>query len=300
MCMDKRHRTIIGFENLIEKDWFLAGHLFNQRLSSSSSHEDSTADVEDNSNAQIAPTFLLFLDCVFQLTQQYPEEFEFNEIYLIHTWDYSCSGLSYTFSFDGIISFLNYLNNQTFLTSNTFIETSTISMQFGDGIQIPKFNNTFLNEVFQMNSKFWVNHVEKNKKLLVNSKFSLRFDSESILTPNTKIYALKFWSRCYLRWYEKFHCYKSFELDNLKCRQEDEPKVSEELENQRLRRLPSIATTHTRPPPPPPIIVKKIDESSTKSDPARKNSVSSKTFVTENGIKVVTRTYQGGDIESSF
>jgi len=298
--MDKRHRTIIGFENLIQKDWFLAGHLFNQRLSSSPSQEETNPNVDDDSNTQISPIFLLFLDCVFQLTQQYSDEFEFSEIYLIHTWDYSCSGLFYTFSFDGIISFLNYLNNQTFLTSNTFIETSAISMQFGDGNQIPKFTNNFLNEVFRMNSKFWVSHVDKNKILLTNSRFDIKTNFESILTPSSKIYALKFWTRCYLRWYEKFHSYKSAELDLIKSIQEDPSRINEASDSQNFRTLPSFGVMHTRPAPPPPTTEKKMNKGSMKPDLGRKNSATSRTFVTDNGIKVTTTTYQDGDIESSF
>ena len=44
--------------------------------------------------------FLLFLDCVYQLTVQYPSAFEFSEIYLISLWDSCGTGLFREFIFN--------------------------------------------------------------------------------------------------------------------------------------------------------------------------------------------------------
>ena len=44
--------------------------------------------------------FLLFLDCVYQLTVQYPSAFEFSEIYLISLWDSCVTGLFKEFIFN--------------------------------------------------------------------------------------------------------------------------------------------------------------------------------------------------------
>ena len=49
---------------------------------------------------QITPVFLLFLDCVYQLTVQYPSSFEFSEIYLVTLWDSCVTGLFKEFIFD--------------------------------------------------------------------------------------------------------------------------------------------------------------------------------------------------------
>ena len=130
ICLNRNYRSIVGFENLIQSDWFLAGHLFHKRLETSLTNEltdesigdsinqiNNTPNYANKVNNQIAPAFLLFLDCVFQLTIQYPNEFEFNEIYLIHMWDYSCSSASLTFSFDGIISLQKYIDTQLFIIS---------------------------------------------------------------------------------------------------------------------------------------------------------------------------------------
>ena len=49
---------------------------------------------------QVSPVFLLFLDCVYQLTVQYPSAFEFSEIYLISLWDSCGTGLFREFIFN--------------------------------------------------------------------------------------------------------------------------------------------------------------------------------------------------------
>lgn len=66
---------------LIEKDWLSFGHKFQDRCG----HVISDAN-------EVSPIFLQFLDAVWQLTQMFPQAFQFNEKYLVtileHT--YSC------------------------------------------------------------------------------------------------------------------------------------------------------------------------------------------------------------------
>lgn len=47
-----------------------------------------------------SPLLLLFLDCVWQLLQQFPTEFEFTETYLTTLWDASHISIFDTFLFD--------------------------------------------------------------------------------------------------------------------------------------------------------------------------------------------------------
>lgn len=47
-----------------------------------------------------SPLLLLFLDCVWQLLQQFPTEFEFTETYLTTLWDASHISTFDTFLFD--------------------------------------------------------------------------------------------------------------------------------------------------------------------------------------------------------
>ena len=56
-------RTLIGFKNLIEREWLLAGHQFSKRCFKSA-YGTSSAKQE-------GPVFLLFLDCVKQVSLYY-------------------------------------------------------------------------------------------------------------------------------------------------------------------------------------------------------------------------------------
>ena len=79
--LDPYYRTINGFAILIEKEWISFGHMFNKRCG----HTATTTD-------EIAPIFLLFLDCIYQIIHQFPCSVEFNEKLLIFLADnvYSC------------------------------------------------------------------------------------------------------------------------------------------------------------------------------------------------------------------
>ncbi|XP_078531029.1 myotubularin-related protein 12 isoform X2 [Lissotriton helveticus] len=71
VMMDPHCRTKLGFQSLIQKEWIIGGHCFLDRCN----------HLRQNDKDEV-PVFLLFLDCVWQLVQQYPVAFEFTETYL--------------------------------------------------------------------------------------------------------------------------------------------------------------------------------------------------------------------------
>ncbi|XP_064482258.1 myotubularin-related protein 6-like isoform X1 [Ornithodoros turicata] len=81
LMVDPYYRTITGFQALIEKDWLAFGHKFMDRCG-----------LIQGDLREVAPVFTQFIDAVWQLTQQFPSAFQFNERFLltIHDHVYSC------------------------------------------------------------------------------------------------------------------------------------------------------------------------------------------------------------------
>ncbi|KAG7468029.1 hypothetical protein MATL_G00138400 [Megalops atlanticus] len=71
IMLDPHFRSLQGFQSLVQKEWVMAGHRFLNRCN----------HLKRNDKEE-APLFLLFLDCVWQLMNQYPAAFEFTETYL--------------------------------------------------------------------------------------------------------------------------------------------------------------------------------------------------------------------------
>ncbi|XP_005109978.1 myotubularin-related protein 2 [Aplysia californica] len=91
VMLDPYYRTIKGFEVLIEQEWCAFGHKFKTRVG----HGE-----DKHSDADRSPVFLQFIDCVWQMTQQFPNAFEFNEHFLITILDHLYSCLFGTFLFN--------------------------------------------------------------------------------------------------------------------------------------------------------------------------------------------------------
>lgn len=106
LLLDPYYRTLKGFQVLIERDWLMFGHKFTDRcghLKTSSDDFGASSPTGGSGGAmstsmtgggakEAAPIFTQFLDCVWQLGQQQPRAFEFNERFLIALNDnaYSC------------------------------------------------------------------------------------------------------------------------------------------------------------------------------------------------------------------
>ncbi|XP_057707151.1 myotubularin-related protein 7a [Corythoichthys intestinalis] len=81
VLLDPYYRTIKGLMVLIKKDWVSFGHKFSHRCN----HLDGDPKEE-------SPVIDQFLECVWQLMEQFPCAFEYNERFLItiHSHIYSC------------------------------------------------------------------------------------------------------------------------------------------------------------------------------------------------------------------
>jgi len=90
IILDPDARTLHGFEALVEREWIQTGHPFWTRNGS---------NLGEGQNL-VAPVFLLFLDCVYQIHTQFPCSFEFSPGLLVVLADHSCSSNFGTFLWD--------------------------------------------------------------------------------------------------------------------------------------------------------------------------------------------------------
>ncbi|EEZ98180.1 myotubularin-related protein 10-B [Tribolium castaneum] len=159
LMLDPYFRTKFGFQSLIQKDWVAMGHPFGHRLGHILSKE-----------VEQSPIFLLFLDCVWQITQQYPTAFQFSETYLTTVWDSAHTSIFDTFLFN--------------------CEHDRIIAECGTS----GHNPLILRSVWDWSEQF----SEKDIALFCNPLFDDSFRER--LEPRTSVAHLDVWMQCYFRW----------------------------------------------------------------------------------------------------
>lgn len=153
LMLDPYYRTIKGFEVLVEKEWISFGHKFAQRVG----HGD-----DKHSDSDRSPVFLQFIDCVWQMTMQFPNAFEFNELFLITILDHLYSCLFGTF-----------LGNSELQRKNDKVSEKTVSLWSYINSQLDDFTNPL----------YCAQYTQKHVLLVVASMRKLRI-----------------WNNYYLRW----------------------------------------------------------------------------------------------------
>jgi len=93
LILDPYFRSLEGLFVLIEKDWTSFGHKFQDRIG----HGVNFAKSNSDHLKEVSPVFLQWLDVVWQLLQQFPTSFEYNENLLIFIVDSLYSNISGTF-----------------------------------------------------------------------------------------------------------------------------------------------------------------------------------------------------------
>ncbi|CAG0884754.1 unnamed protein product [Cyprideis torosa] len=91
IILNQPSRTIRGFQALVEMEWILGGHPFRLR------HCKFVYAPSSGKAKASSPVFLAFLDCVWQIMQQFPTAFEFTEDFLLTLLDHSYASQFGTF-----------------------------------------------------------------------------------------------------------------------------------------------------------------------------------------------------------
>ncbi|OCT79099.1 myotubularin-related protein 9 [Xenopus laevis] len=130
IILDPRCRTIRGFESLIEREWLQGGHPFQQRCAQSA-YSNSKPKWE-------SPTFLLFLDCVWQILRQFPCSFQFNERLLLTLYEHSYAS-----------QFGTFLGNNDYERNKLKLSQKTLSLW--SWVNQPSEINKLLNPLYEAN-----------------------------------------------------------------------------------------------------------------------------------------------------
>lgn len=184
LILDSYYRTIRGFQTLIQKMWVLGGHQFLQRCN----HVSKPVLENEKDDSGEAPVFLHFIDCVYQLTQQFPSEFEFSETYLHALLDTLHACMFDTFLFD--------CEKQRHELCETELSGQSLASLW-------EFVAEQLAET--RNSEPYLNPLFEYRKSLNDSNMVNGTSVESYLRVNTLAPAIKFWSGRYLRWIPVVH-----------------------------------------------------------------------------------------------
>ncbi|EFN85801.1 myotubularin-related protein 10-B isoform X1 [Harpegnathos saltator] len=163
LLLDPHFRTITGFQSLLQKEWVAGGHPFCDRLG----HIVKT-------NSEKSPLFLLYLDCVWQLCQQYPTEFEFTETYLTTLWDTAHVSIFDTFIF------------------NCERDRAVAAMDPNTPL--------VLRSVWDWREQFSDQDILLFYNPLFVPRDTSRTNSRAVIKPSCAISNLELWTQCYFRW----------------------------------------------------------------------------------------------------
>jgi len=136
LMLDGYYRTLKGFLVLIEKEWISFGHKFFCRIGHGDKHYDEQS-----------PVFLQFLDCTYQLVQQFPSSFEFTELLLLNIADslYSCQYGTFLLNSDEIRREMR-TSEFTMSTWTTILDNSNVflSRDFDEKNSKRRFTTKFI------------------------------------------------------------------------------------------------------------------------------------------------------------
>ncbi|KAM9740637.1 myotubularin-related protein 7a [Menidia menidia] len=180
VLLDPYYRTLRGLMVLIEKDWISFGHKFSHRCG------HLVGDTKE-----VSPIIDQFLECLWQLMEQFPCAFEYNERLLvsIHNHIYSCQ-------------YGNFIGNNQ-------------KERIGIGV---------CEKTHSLWSYLWTNRADYTNPLYRPN----HSQTQGLLRPSSAPYCFKFWRGLYNRFDRGMHPRQSLE-DYLRAIQEETQQLEEQL-----------------------------------------------------------------------
>ncbi|TNM99090.1 hypothetical protein fugu_013654 [Takifugu bimaculatus] len=186
LLLDPYYRTLRGFMVLIEKDWISFGHKFTHRCNHLAGDPKEVSPVIDQ-----------VLECTWQLMEQFPCAFEFNERFLItiHSHIYSCQ-------------YGNFIGNNQRERRQLGVCERTHSL----------WSHLYAHQTDYLNPLYRPRHSQ----------------TQGPLRPSTAPHCFKFWRGLYNRFDRGMHPRQSVE-DYLSAIKEETQQLEEQLASHKLR-----------------------------------------------------------------
>ncbi|MEQ2200879.1 hypothetical protein XENOCAPTIV_004301 [Xenoophorus captivus] len=215
--LDPHYRSLNGFQSLVQKEWVMAGHRFLDRcnhLKKNDSKEVCLFNLKCYSlggcglyifrdllpsshwfSWSQSPLFTLFLDCVWQMTNQYPAAFEFTEFYLTVLSDSMWIPLFSTFLFNSSKQCAQLLQKAF---SSTVRISSTSQRNGLKGEEEPLQRRGSL--VSELKADFSPVKDESPSERFFRDWFSHPADQQGVLIPLVLPSHVVLWKLFFLRW----------------------------------------------------------------------------------------------------
>ncbi|XP_047622826.1 myotubularin-related protein 10 isoform X2 [Phacochoerus africanus] len=185
VMLDPYFRTIAGFQSLIQKEWVMAGYPFLDRCNHLKRSEKE------------APLFLLFLDAVWQLLEQYPAAFEFSETYLAVLHDSTRVPLFGTFLFNSPHQRVKQ-STKSYSSTLRGMPASLKNGVISDQEFLPRRNSLILK--MKPEPPQHSDSQDRGMEQFFREWFSSPVDLHGVILPRLSGAYIKLWKLCYFRW----------------------------------------------------------------------------------------------------
>nr|XP_058905405.1 myotubularin-related protein 7 isoform X3 [Kogia breviceps] len=243
LLLDPHYRTLKGFMVLIEKDWISFGHKFNHRYGNL-----------DGDPKEISPVIDQFIECVWQLMEQFPCAFEFNERFLIHIQhhiyscqfgNFLCNSQKERQELKGIKHLAEASTDSRGVETVNELSCCTVKTQIANSPAREQGHLIIQERTYSLWAHLWKNRGDYLNPLFRDDPSQTQGTLRLPTTPCNFMY--KFWSGMYNR-FEKGLQPRQSVTDYLMAVKEETQQLEEELEalEERLEKIQKVQLNRTQ------------------------------------------------------